>query len=396
MSLKKSVRDVEVSGQKILVRVDFNVPFSPGTLEIANTKRITASIPTLQYLLDNDAAIIICSHLGRPKGREVSGLSLRPIWDKLNQMLGLESEFCPSLDFPEISAAAQRVNSGEVLLLENLRFHAGEESNDPRFAQNLASLADIYVNDAFGAAHRNHASVQGITNYIPSVAGLLLEKEILSLQSVLTTPKRPFTAVLGGAKVSDKINVVRNLMTVADNILIGGGMAATFLVAESVFVGDSQVEESFIDSAKQLMKESRALDCEIVLPTDAVVSKCFGPDSSNRICDVSDIHDGEILLDVGPSTSILFKDVLSATASALWNGPMGVYEWPQYSKGTKTVAESLSRENITSVIGGGSTVDAVSSLGLEARMNHVSTGGGASLEFLEGRDLPGIASLIDI
>ena len=396
MPLKKTVRDIELSEQKILVRVDFNVPFSPGTLEIANTNRICASIPTLQYLLDKGASVIICSHLGRPNGREVEGLSLKPIWDKLNQMLGLHSQFCPSLDFSEISAVAKKLNVGDVLLLENLRFHKGEESNDLKFSQNLAKLADVYVNDAFGAAHRNHASVQGITNYIPSVAGLLLEKEILSLQSVLTAPKRPFTAVLGGAKVSDKINVVRNLMTVADNILIGGGMAATFLAAESVFVGDSKVEESFIDSARQLMKESRALDCEIVLPTDAVVSKSFGPNSSNRICDVSDIQKGEMLLDVGPSTSILFKDVLSATASALWNGPMGVYEWPQYLKGTKTVAESLSREDITSVIGGGSTVDAVSSLGLEARMDHVSTGGGASLEFLEGRDLPGIMSLMDV
>ena len=396
MPLKKTVRDIELSEQKILVRVDFNVPFSPGTLEIANTNRISASIPTLQYLLDKGASVIICSHLGRPNGGEVEGLSLKPIWDKLNQMLGLHSQFCPSLDFSEISAVAKKLNVGDVLLLENLRFHKGEESNDLKFSQNLAKLADVYVNDAFGAAHRNHASVQGITNYIPSVAGLLLEKEILSLQSVLTAPKRPFTAVLGGAKVSDKINVVRNLMTVADNILIGGGMAATFLAAESVFVGDSKVEESFIDSARQLMKESRALDCEIGLPTDAVVSKSFGPNSSNRICDVSDIQKGEMLLDVGPSTSILFKDVLSATASALWNGPMGVYEWPQYLKGTKTVAESLSREDITSVIGGGSTVDAVSSLGLEARMDHVSTGGGASLEFLEGRDLPGIMSLMDV
>ena len=396
MPLKKTVRDIELSGQKILVRVDFNVPFSPGTLEIANTNRISASIPTLQYLLDKGASVIICAHLGRPNGREVEGLSLKPIWDKLNQMLGLHSQFCPSLEFSEISAVAKKLEVGDVLLLENLRFHEGEESNDLKFSQNLASLADVYVNDAFGEAHSHHASVQGITNYIPSVARLLLEKEILSLQSVLTAPKRPFTAVLGGAKVSDKINVVRNLMTVADNILIGGGMAATFLAAESVFVGDSKVEESFIDSARQLMKESRALDCEIVLPTDAVVSKSFGPNSSNRICDVSDIQKGEMLLDVGPSTSILFKDVLSATASALWNGPMGVYEWPQYLKGTKTVAESLSRDDITCVIGGGSTVDAVSSLGLEARMDHVSTGGGASLEFLEGRDLPGIMSLMDV
>ena len=222
MPLKKTVRDIELSEQKILVRVDFNVPFSPGTLEIANTNRISASIPTLQYLLDKGASVIICSHLGRPNGREVEGLSLKPIWDKLNQMLGLHSQFCPSLDFSEISAVAKKLNVGDVLLLENLRFHKGEESNDLKFSQNLAKLADVYVNDAFGAAHRNHASVQGITNYIPSVAGLLLEKEILSLQSVLTAPKRPFTAVLGGAKVSDKINVVRNLMTVADNILIGG------------------------------------------------------------------------------------------------------------------------------------------------------------------------------
>jgi len=392
---KKTVRDIEVSGKRVLVRVDFNVPFKPGTDEISNANRIVASLPTIRYLLGRRASVVLCSHLGRPRGRSIPELSLRPIRGRLAQYLDMRISFSESTDFRRIQEDVSRITPGEVILLENMRFHPGEETNAPEFSKELSDLAEFYVNDAFGASHRTHASIQGITGFLPSVAGLLLEEEIRSLEKVLLDPLRPFVAVLGGAKVSDKINVVNNLSLTADKILIGGGMAATFLNSTGIFVGSSPVEENFLEKAKKLLNNSPNTNVEIVLPVDVVVSAEFDSQSPYRTCPVSEIGEREMLLDIGPQTRDIYAKVLSDSSTVLWNGPMGVFEWDHYSEGTRLIANSIARDGIVSVIGGGSTVDAVSKFGLEARMTHISTGGGASLEFMEGKDLPGIVSLLD-
>ena len=395
MAEKKTVRDIEVSGKRVLVRVDFNVPFKPGTDEISNANRIVASLPTIRYLLGRRASVVLCSHLGRPRGRSIPELSLRPIRGRLAQYLDMRISFSESTDFRRIQEDVSRITPGEVILLENMRFHPGEETNAPEFSKELSDLAEFYVNDAFGASHRAHASIQGITGFLPSVAGLLLEEEIRSLEKVLLDPLRPFVAVLGGAKVSDKINVVNNLSLTADKILIGGGMAATFLNSTGIFVGSSPVEENFLEKAKKLLNNSPNTNVEIVLPVDVVVSAEFDSQSPYRTCPVSEIGEREMLLDIGPQTRDIYAKVLSDSSTVLWNGPMGVFEWDHYSEGTRLIANSIARDGIVSVIGGGSTVDAVSKFGLEARMTHISTGGGASLEFMEGKDLPGVVSLLD-
>ena len=395
MAEKKTVRDIEVSGKRVLVRVDFNVPFKPGTDEISNANRIVASLPTIRYLLGRRASVVLCSHLGRPRGRSIPELSLRPIRGRLAQYLDMRISFSESTDFRRIQEDVSRITPGEVILLENMRFHPGEETNAPEFSKELSDLAEFYVNDAFGASHRAHASIQGITGFLPSVAGLLLEEEIRSLEKVLLDPLRPFVAVLGGAKVSEKINVVNNLSLTADKILIGGGMAATFLNSTGIFVGSSPVEENFLEKAKKLLNNSPNTNVEIVLPVDVVVSAEFDSQSPYRTCPVSEIGEREMLLDIGPQTRDIYAKVLSDSSTVLWNGPMGVFEWDHYSEGTRLIANSIARDGIVSVIGGGSTVDAVSKFGLEARMTHISTGGGASLEFMEGKDLPGIISLLD-
>ena len=395
MAEKKTVRDIEVSGKRVLVRVDFNVPFKPGTDEISNANRIVASLPTIRYLLGRRASVVLCSHLGRPRGRSIPELSLRPIRGRLAQYLDMRISFSESTNFRRIQEDVSRITPGEVILLENMRFHPGEETNAPEFSKELSDLAEFYVNDAFGASHRAHASIQGITGFLPSVAGLLLEEEIRSLEKVLLYPLRPFVAVLGGAKVSEKINVVNNLSLTADKILIGGGMAATFLNSTGIFVGSSPVEENFLEKAKKLLNNSPNTNVEIVLPVDVVVSAEFDSQSPYRTCPVSEIGEREMLLDIGPQTRDIYAKVLSDSSTVLWNGPMGVFEWDHYSEGTRLIANSIARDGIVSVIGGGSTVDAVSKFGLEARMTHISTGGGASLEFMEGKDLPGIVSLLD-
>ena len=395
MAEKKTVRDIEVSGKRVLVRVDFNVPFKPGTDEISNANRIVASLPTIRYLLGRRASVVLCSHLGRPRGRSIPELSLRPIRGRLAQYLDMRISFSESTNFRRIQEDVSRITPGEVILLENMRFHPGEETNAPEFSKELSDLAEFYVNDAFGASHRAHASIQGITGFLPSVAGLLLEEEIRSLEKVLLDPLRPFVAVLGGAKVSEKINVVNNLSLTADKILIGGGMAATFLNSTGIFVGSSPVEENFLEKAKKLLNNSPNTNVEIVLPVDVVVSAEFDSQSPYRTCPVSEIGEREMLLDIGPQTRDIYAKVLSDSSTVLWNGPMGVFEWAHYSEGTRLIANSIARDGIVSVIGGGSTVDAVSKFGLEARMTHISTGGGASLEFMEGKDLPGIVSLLD-
>jgi len=392
---KKTVRDIEVSGKRVLVRVDFNVPFKPGTDEISNANRIVASLPTIRYLLGRRASVVLCSHLGRPRGRSIPELSLRPIRGRLAQYLDMRISFSGSTNFRRIQEDVSQITPGEVILLENMRFHPGEETNAPEFSKELSDLAEFYVNDAFGASHRAHASIQGITGFLPSVAGLLLEEEIRSLEKVLLDPLRPFVAVLGGAKVSDKINVVNNLSLTADKILIGGGLAATFLNSTGIFVGSSPVEENFLEKAKKLLNNSPNTNVEIILPVDVVVSAEFDSQSPYRTCPVSEIGEREMLLDIGPQTRDIYAKVLSDSSTVLWNGPMGVFEWDHYSEGTRLIANSIARDGIVSVIGGGSTVDAVSKFGLEARMTHISTGGGASLEFMEGKDLPGIVSLLD-
>ena len=395
MAEKKTVRDIEVSGKRVLVRVDFNVPFKPGTDEISNANRIVASLPTIRYLLGRRASVVLCSHLGRPRGRSIPELSLRPIRGRLAQYLDMRISFSGSTNFRRIQEDVSQITPGEVILLENMRFHPGEETNAPEFSKELSDLAEFYVNDAFGASHRAHASIQGITGFLPSVAGLLLEEEIRSLEKVLLDPLRPFVAVLGGAKVSDKINVVNNLSLTADKILIGGGLAATFLNSTGIFVGSSPVEENFLEKAKKLLNNSPNTNVEIILPVDVVVSAEFDSQSPYRTCPVSEIGEREMLLDIGPQTRDIYAKVLSDSSTVLWNGPMGVFEWDHYSEGTRLIANSIARDGIVSVIGGGSTVDAISKFGLEARMTHISTGGGASLEFMEGKDLPGIVSLLD-
>ena len=395
MAEKKTVRDIEVSGKRVLVRVDFNVPFKPGTDEISNANRIVASLPTIRYLLGRGASVVLCSHLGRPRGRSIPELSLRPIRGRLAQYLDMRISFSGSTNFRRIQEDVSQITPGEVILLENMRFHPGEETNAPEFSKELSDLAEFYVNDAFGASHRAHASIQGITGFLPSVAGLLLEEEIRSLEKVLLDPLRPFVAVLGGAKVSDKINVVNNLSLTADKILIGGGLAATFLNSTGIFVGSSPVEENFLEKAKKLLNNSPNTNVEIILPVDVVVSAEFDSQSPYRTCPVSEIGEREMLLDIGPQTRDIYAQILSDSSTVLWNGPMGVFEWDHYSEGTRLIANSIARDGIVSVIGGGSTVDAISKFGLEARMTHISTGGGASLEFMEGKDLPGIVSLLD-
>lgn len=388
--INKTIRDIPLSGKTVLVRVDFNVPFNPDFDEILNFNRIIATLPTIRYLIENNAAVVLCSHLGRPNGTFNKDLSLIHIIDKLQDLLECSVHFSSSLDFAEIKKDISKLRPKEVMLLENLRFYSGEESNDEVFSKKLASLADLFVNDAFGVSHRKHASVSGITEWIPSVAGLLLEKEYISLGQIFETHAHPVTVILGGAKVSDKINIVKRLVDVVDNIFIGGGMCATFLKANELEVGKSFVEEDFISIAKKVISTTT-----VSLPVDVVVSDSFEAKSHNRICSVNDINHDEIIMDIGPITRTLYMKGISESKTVFWNGPMGVYEWEDYSQGTREIAAKLSNDEFVSVIGGGSTVDAISKFGYGSRMTHLSTGGGASLEFLEGKNLPGIEPLIN-
>lgn len=392
---KKTVRDIDLESKTVLVRTDFNVPFNPNTLSISNTNRIEASIPTIKYLIEKRCKIVICSHLGRPDGKVFSNLSLAPIAEALKALLHTNVCFLPYIQLTDVLGNLGFLKHGEVALLENLRFHKGEESNDTGFCENLASLADVYVNDAFGASHRSHASINGITNYLPSVAGLLLEKEIDSLADIMLNPQKPFTAVLGGAKISDKVEIVERFSEMAQAILIGGGMAATFLKSRGVQIGESLVEDSFIDIAQRLENMCDENGCHIYLPKDVVVSTQYGENVNYRECLVDDIRPEEMIMDIGPETQKLYRSILMKSATVLWNGPMGMFEWKQYQFGTRTIARTLADGPQVSVIGGGSTVDAVSQFGLESEMDHVSTGGGATLEYLRDGTLPGVEALWD-
>jgi phosphoglycerate kinase len=394
---KKTIRDIDVAGKRVLVRVDFNVPLD-ADLHIADDTRIKAAIPTIQYLLDHGAAAILMSHLGRPKGEVVEKMRLTPIAQRLGELLQIPVQTTADCIGPEVEATVKALQPGQVLLLENLRFHKEEEKNNPDFARQLAALGDLYVNDAFGTAHRAHASTEGVTHYLPGVAGFLMEKEINYLGAALENPKRPFKAIVGGAKVSDKIAVLERLITIADGVLIGGGMANTFLKAEGYEIGDSLVEESKIETARELLQKAHEQNTEFLLPLDVVIADRFAADAEHKIVTKDQVIPGWRILDVGPATINLFRRSLAGAQTIVWNGTLGVAEMPAFAKGTEDTIDILvkrTQEGATTIIGGGDSAAAVEKAGSADAMSHVSTGGGASLEFLEGLVLPGVAALQD-
>lgn len=391
---KKTVRDIDVTGRRVLVRVDFNVPLDKKTNEITDDTRIQAALPTIRYLIERRARVILCSHLGRPKG-VTPGLSLKPVAARLAGLLGRPVGTVDDCVGPKAEAAAAALGEGGVLLLENLRFHEEEEKNDPAFARSLASLADIYVNDAFGTAHRAHASTAGVTAYLPAVAGFLLEKELEHLGRALANPGRPFTMIVGGAKVSDKIVMLENILARVDALVIGGGMANTFLKAQGYDVGSSRVEGEQLDFARALVARAGEKGVRLLLPCDAEAAERFEAESPHRTVTVDQVPRGWMLLDIGPETVKSFAAEIGRSRTVVWNGPMGVFEFPAFARGTQAIAALLAGMEATTIIGGGDTAAAVEQLGLADRMTHVSTGGGASLEFLEGKTLPGVAALED-
>lgn len=387
---KKTVRDIDVKGKKVFVRVDFNVPVKDGV--VGDDTRIRAALPTIQYLLDQGAAVILASHLGRPKGGPDTKYSLKPVADYLANLLGKPVAFAEDCIGPVAEAAAATLKPGDVLVLENTRFHPEEEKNDEGMSKALAKLADIYVNDAFGTAHRAHASTAGIAAYLPAVAGFLLEKEIKYLGQAIDDPKRPFVAILGGAKISDKIGVIKNLLKKADTILIGGGMANTFFKAQGYPTADSLVEEEALETARQLLVDGKD---KIRLPVDVVIADKFDAEAQSRVMPVGAVPDGWRILDIGPETVASYAKVVSGAGTVVWNGPMGVFEFPKFAEGTYGIAKAVASSGAISVIGGGESVAAINQSGLADKITHISTGGGASLEMLEGLELPGLAALAD-
>lgn len=386
---------MDVTGKTVLVRVDYNVPFTPSTLEISDDSRIVASLDTLRYLIERDCRVVLCSHVGRPKGKVVEELRVRPIASRLSELLGRPVAVAPDCVGPEVASVVEGLSSGGVAVLENLRFHPEEEENDAVFAKELASIAEMYVNDAFGAAHRAHASTEGVTKFLPAVSGFLMARELEILGRVLDDPHRPLVAVLGGAKASNKMDALRNLVAKADTLVVGGGMAATFLLADGLEVGDSLVEEDNIQMASEIVDDARRTGVDLLLPSDAVVADAFSADATHQVVGVDAISAGWRIMDIGPRTTEAFVAALATAGTVVWNGPMGVSEWKSFSSGTAGIAEALAGlSDATTVIGGGSTAEAVAGLGLAQAMTHVSTGGGASLEFLEGRTLPGVAALM--
>jgi phosphoglycerate kinase len=387
---------VDTRDKRVLVRVDFNVPLDKETRRILDDSRIRAALPTIEYLRAQRARVILCSHLGRPGGEVVESLRLAPVARHLGELLGSEVKAVGDCIGPEVEAAARALGPGEVLLLENLRFHPEEEKNDPGFAKALASLADLYVNDAFGAAHRAHASTAGVAAYLPAVAGFLMEKEIDYLDRALSNPARPFAAVIGGAKISTKMGVLRNLLTKVDGLLVGGGMACTFLKARGFRVGQSLVEDDQIGAASEVLQEAESRGVPLLLPTDVVVADRIAADAQSRTVPVLEVPEEWYIVDIGTDTLGSFRDTLEDCQTVVWNGPMGVAEYPPFDEGSLGVAIALAEvEGATTIVGGGETVALVQKAGLEDRFSHVSTGGGASLEFLEGRTLPGVAALLD-
>ena len=392
---KMTVRDVDVSGKRVLVRVDFNVPLDKETGAITDDSRIQATLPTIRHLVDRGARVILCSHLGRPKGKADEKLRMGVVAQRLSQILGQPVITTQDCIGPEVEKAVAKLKSGDVLLLENVRFHPEEEANDDFFAQALSRLADVYVNDAFGASHRAHASIVGITKYLPAVAGLLVEKEINALGGILKHPAHPFAALLGGAKVSDKVGMLENIMDKVDFLLIGGGMAATFLKARSYGTGKSLVEVDTLDTAADLMAKATGNRVRLLLPVDVLVADEISAEAKVKIVSIQNIPPTSSIVDIGPETIKRFSQELTRSKTIFWNGPMGIYEIPRFAEGTKSMARLLASLNATTVIGGGSSAEIVTEMKLADEMSFVSTGGGASLRFLGGRELPGLQALLN-
>ncbi|WP_018132099.1 phosphoglycerate kinase [Effusibacillus pohliae] len=390
---KKTVRDIDVRGKRVFVRVDFNVPLEDGN--ITDDTRIQAALPTIRYLIDQGAKVILASHLGRPKGEVNPKYSLDPVAVRLSELLGRTVEKTSGCVGPQVKERISLMQDGDVLLLENVRFHKGEEKNDPELARQFAELADIYVNDAFGAAHRAHASTAGIAEHLPAVAGFLMEKEITVMGNALANPERPFTAIIGGAKVSDKIAVIENLLTKVDRLIIGGGMANTFLAGLGYQLGKSLVETDKIGQAKELVDRAKERGVDLLLPVDLVVASAFAANAEHRAVELNEVPAGWMALDIGPKTIARYQDAIRSSKTVIWNGPMGVFEFEAFAKGTNEVAKAVAEVHGTTIVGGGDSVAAVEKSGLADRMTHISTGGGASLEFLEGKILPGVAALND-
>jgi phosphoglycerate kinase len=387
---KKTIRDIDVKGKCVLVRVDYNVPIKDG--KVGDDTRVRAAMPTLEYLLQHGAALILCSHLGRPKAGPDPKLSLRPVAAYLSGLMGKPVAFAEDCIGPVAEMAAKALKPGEILLLENTRFHPEEEKNDLEMAKKLASLADLYVNDAFGSAHRAHASTEGVARFLTAVAGFLMEKEIIYLGQAIADPKRPFIAILGGAKISDKIGVIRNLLTKADQVLIGGGMANTFFKAQGYPIGDSLVEDEALETARQLVIEGKN---RLRLPFDVVIGNRFDAEAELKVMPMGPVPDGWRILDIGPETVAAYSKAVAGAGTVVWNGPMGVFEFPRFAKGTFDLAKAVANSGATTIIGGGDSVAAIQQSGLTDRITHISTGGGASLEMLEGLVLPGVAALQD-
>jgi phosphoglycerate kinase len=388
---KRSVRDAAVKGKRVLVRVDFNVPIDRGV--ITDDTRIQAALPTIQLLRERGAKIILCTHLGRPKGKVNLEFSLEPVAERLSQLVHTPIILAHSVSGPEAEAAIAGLGEGDIVMLDNVRFDPGEEKNDPALSERLAKLADIYVNDAFGAAHRAHASTAGVATLLPAYAGLLMESEINALSRLLADPERPFVAILGGAKVSDKLAVIEHLLDKVDTLLIGGGMANTFLLAEGTEIGASLAERDLVEKAREIAAAAKKKGVTLMLPSDAVVASSI--DRSGSTVTIDRVPDGQAIFDIGPATIASFAEIIAKARTIFWNGPMGVFEKPAFNAGTKGVAEAVAASNGFSVVGGGDSVAAIEQLGLADKIGHISTGGGASLEFVEGRVLPGIAAIPD-
>ncbi len=391
---KRTVSDVDVAGKTAVVRVDFNVPLDKQG-HVTDATRIEAALPTIRYLLEHNARVVLMSHLGRPDGKVVESMRMAPVARELERLLGQPVKMAPDSVGPEVERLVRDLQPGEVLMLENLRFHPEEEANDPRFAKQLAALGDIYVNDAFGTAHRAHASTEGIAHYLPAVAGFLMQKELDALGGIVENPEHPFAAIIGGAKVSSKIKVLQKLLTKVDILIIGGGMANTFLKAKGYEVGSSLLEPDKVDVAWDLMRQAQDKGVQLGLPIDVVVAQRFEADAPTRVVEVDQVPEGWTIVDIGPRTVEEFRAVLLPARTIFWNGPMGVFEMPRFAAGTKAIAEILSKSDAVTVVGGGDSVAAVEQMGYADRMSHISTGGGASLELIEGRTLPGVAALQD-
>lgn len=392
---KKTIRDIDLTGKKVLVRCDFNVPLDEN-LQITDNRRIVGALPTIKYLLENNCKVILCSHLGRPNGEVKKEFSLAPVAKELSKLLGKEVKLADDIIGESAKTLTTNMKNGDIVLLENVRFDSREEANDPEFAKQLASFADIYVNDAFGTAHRAHASTEGVAKYLPAVAGFLMEKEINFLGTALENPKKPFIAILGGKKVSDKIGVIDNLLNKVDTLIIGGGMTYTFVKAMGYNIGTSICEEDKVDLAKSLIEKAKLKGVKFLLPVDTRVGKEYDANTESKIVKISEIPDGWMALDIGEETIKLYKNELQCAKTVVWNGPLGVFEFPQFAIGTNEIAKFLGdMQDATTIIGGGDSAAAIEKLGISNKFTHISTGGGASLEFLEGKKLPGVECLLD-